>query len=69
MEEGRTRVEDRGGEEEEGGGRSEGLSLSEEQTESQLRRRDDENLENSALSCQRSLEEQKGGNGNREVNL
>lgn len=58
------RVEDRGGDEYDGAGRSEeaglisgALSLSEEQTESQLQRRDEESLENSALSCHRSLQE------------
>lgn len=66
---GRTRVEDRGGEEE-GRGRSEGrtgggteeeglmggaLSLREEETESQLERREEERRENSALNSHRSL--------------
>jgi len=59
---GRTRVEERGvsgegrSEGRRGGGRGGALSLREEETESQLDRRDEERRENSALNCHRSLE-------------
>ncbi|TNN69560.1 hypothetical protein EYF80_020205 [Liparis tanakae] len=64
---GRTRVEERGvsgegrSEGRRGGGRGGALSLREEETESQLDRRDEERRENSALNCHRLLHTPVGG--------